>query len=112
MWYTDSFGWPITARPYSSTSTFGLLEVSEVLNQIVRRACEFKPVEAKRSASVSSSSSTTTTISTTASIFTTTAKHSVEAEKDAFNESVTASVSYPDLVSLIILLRKELKIAK
>ena len=111
MWYTDSFGWPITARPYSSTSTFGLLEVSEVLNQIVRRACEFKPVEAKRSASVSSSSSTTT-ISTTASIFTTTAKHSVEAEKDAFNESVTASVSYPDLVSLIILLRKELKIAK
>jgi len=111
VWYTDSFGWPITARPYSSTSTFGLLEVSEVLNQIVRRACEFKPVEAKRSASVSSSSSTTT-ISTTASIFTTTAKHSVEAEKDAFNESVTASVSYPDLVSLIILLRKELKIAK
>ena len=111
MWYTDSFGWPITARPYSSTSTFGLLEVSEVLNQIVRRACEFKPVEAKRSASVSSSSSTTT-ISTTASIFTTTAKHSVEAEKDAFNEPVTASVSYPDLVSLIILLRKELKIAK
>ena len=111
MWYTDSFGWPITARPYSSTSTFGLLEVSEVLNQIVRRACEFKPVEAKRSASVSSSSSTTT-ISTTASIFTTTAKHSVEAEKDAFHEPVTASVSYPDLVSLIILLRKELKIAK
>jgi len=111
VWYTDSFGWPITARPYSSTSTFGLLEVSEVLNQIVRRACEFKPVEAKRSASVSSSSSTTT-ISTTASIFTTTAKHRVEAEKDAFNESVTASVSYPDLVSLIILLRKELKIAK
>ena len=112
MWYTDSFGWPITARPYSSTSTFGLLEVSEVLNQIVQRACEFKPVEAKRSASVSSSSSTTTTISTTASIFTTTAKHSVEAEKDAFNGSVTASVSYPDLVSLIILLRKELQIAK
>ena len=111
MWYTDSFGWPITARPYSSTSTFGLLEVSEVLNQIVRRACEFKPVEAKRSASVSSSSSTTT-ISTTASIFTTTAKHSVEAEKDAFNEPVTASVSYPDRVSLIILLLKELKIAK
>ena len=110
MWYTDSFGWPITARPYSSTSTFGLLEVSEVLNQIVRRACEFKPVEDKRSASVSSSSSTTTT--TTASIFTTTAKHSVEAEKDVFNEPVTASVSYPDLVSLIILLRKELKIAK
>ena len=112
MWYTDSFGWPITARPYSSTSTFGLLEVSEVLNQIVRRACEFKPVEAKRSASVSSSSSTTTTVSTTASIFTTTAKHSVEVEKAAFNEPVTASVSYPDLVSLIILLRKELKIAK
>ena len=99
MWYTDSFGWPITARPYSSTSTFGLLEVSEVLNQIVRRACEFKPVEAKKLTTTAFTTTTTTT--TTANLSAKRRANKAEGETDeALKEPVQATASYSDLVSL------------
>ena len=105
MWNTDHFGWPITARPYASTSTLERVEVSEVINQIVQRACDFKPAEFKKP-------TFTTTTTTTTTITTTTTNRSfvnskanrtrAEDEKDeALKVPVQAAVSYPDLVSLI-----------
>ena len=90
VWYSDHFGWPITARPYASTSTQDFVEVSEVLNQIVRRACLFKPLEDIKPSTVS-----TSTISTSAP----TKSRAKVAE--TLKEPVQAVLSYPDLVSLI-----------
>ena len=98
MWYTDSFGWPITARPYSSTSTFGLLEVSEVLNQIVRRACEFKPVEAKKLTTTAFTTTTTTT--TTANLSAKRRANKAEGETDEVLKEPLQAALYSDLVSL------------
>ena len=109
MWNTDHFGWPITARPFASTSTFERVEVSEVLSQIVQRACDFKPAEFKKSIfTTTTTTSTTTTATTTTTTTTTTVNRpfansrpkSAEGEKDdILKEPVQAAAS--DLVSLI-----------
>ena len=59
MWSSDHFGWPITARPFAATSTRQFVEVSEVMNQMVRRACLFRPAEVKKP-TVRTTASTTT----------------------------------------------------
>ena len=99
MWSSDHFGWPITARPFAATSTRQFIEVSEVMNQMVRRACLFRPVEHQTTVS------TTTTTTTAHNLSANRRVKSVEGDKEASKVPVvqaTASHLYPDLVSLII----------
>ena len=104
MLYTDHFGWPITARPYASSSTSGrdFLEVSEVINQIVRRACLFNPDEAKKPTAFTTTTTTTTITTPTANLtFAKRRANKAEGETDeALKEPVQATASYSDLVSL------------
>ena len=98
MWSSDHFGWPITARPFAATSTRQFIEVSEVMNQMVRRACLFRPVEDQTTVS-------TTTTTTTPNLSANRRVKSVEGDKEVSKAPVvqaTASYLYPDLVSLII----------
>ena len=100
MWSSDQFGWPITAGPFAATGTRQFIEVSDVLNQMVRRACLFRPA---------STTTTTTTITTTTTTTTTTLNRSLanrrpsaEGEKvEVLKEPVVQAASYSDLVSLI-----------
>ena len=100
MWSSDHFGWPITARPFAATSTRQFVEVSEVMNQMVRRACLFRPAEVKKP-TVRTTASTTTTTTTTATTpngsFANSRAKSVEKD-DVLKEPVQAA---SDLVSLI-----------
>ena len=96
VWNQDHLGFPINARPTSAIGTLEKVEIAEVLNQIVQRACDFeKPTTA-----------TTTT--------TTTAYRKVKAEvkaKDEFafekevdkvlTQPVVVEAAYPNLVSII-----------
>ena len=96
MWNQDHLGFPINARPTSAIGTLEKVEIAEVLNQIVQRACDFeKPTTA-----------TTTT--------TTTAYRKVKAEVKAKDEiafekevdkvltqPVVVEAAYPNLVSII-----------
>ena len=105
MWYTDSFGWPITARPYASTSTLEQVEVSEVLNKIVQRACLFTPYEDKKpnvfTTPVSTTTFTTTTTTANLSFANRRAKGAEGETDEILKEPVQAAASYSDLVSLI-----------
>ena len=103
MWSSDHFGWPITARPFGATGTRQFIEVAEVLSQMVRRACLYRPAEDKRT---STASTTITTTTTTTTISTSTANRRVkntEGEKDEVLKEPVAQTgaSYSDLVSLI-----------
>ena len=100
MWSSDHFGWQITARPFGATGTRQFIEVAEVLSQMVRRACLFRPAENKR-ATTASTTTTTTTTTTNVSLSNRRVK-SEEGEKDeVLKEPVQAVASYSDLVSLI-----------
>ena len=106
MWSSDPFGWPITARPFAATGTRQFIEVSEVLNQMVRRACLFRPAEDKRA---TTAFTTTTTTTTTANISLANRRVKIaEDEKDEILKEPVAQASYSDLVSLIIKLAKNL----
>ena len=100
MLYNDHFGWPITARSYSSTGTRELIEVSEVVNQMVRRACLFRPAEDQRATASTTTTTTTTTLNRSLA---NRRVQSAEGEKDEILKEpvVQAAVSYSDLVSLI-----------
>ena len=98
MWSSDHFGWPITARPFAATSTRQFVEVSEVMNQMVRRACDFNQVEVKNP--MAASTTTTTTTSTPNLSFANGRPRSGKEKDDVLKEPVQAA-SYPDLVSLI-----------
>ena len=101
MWYTDAFGWPITARPLSSTGTLERVEVSEVLNKMVQRACEFEPV--KKLTTTASSTTTTASTFSAKSRFKDDATSSMEEVKEILAKRVAPSLSYPDLVSFCFL---------
>ena len=106
MWSSDHFGWPITARHFAATSTRQFVEVSEVMNQMVRRACLFRPAEVKKptvrtTASTTTTTTTTTTATTPNGSFANSRAKSVEKEKDDVLKEPVQAVSYPDLVSLI-----------
>lgn len=111
MLYTDHFGWPITACPYASTSSMEFIEVSEVISQMVRRACLFRPAEDQRATTVS----TTTTITANLSLANRRIK-SAEGEKDDVSKEpvvqAAASYSYSDFVSLISNFLKDHKITQ
>ena len=102
MLYTDPFGWPITARPYasSSTSSRDFLEVSEVINQIVRRACLFSPDEVKKPTTTASTTTPTTTITTANLSFANRKANKAETD-EVFKVPVQAAASYSDLVSVM-----------
>ena len=106
MWYTDAFGWPITARPLSSTGTVERIEVSEVVSKMVQRACDIEPVK-----KVTVPTTTATVSTTTASTFTAKSRFKddvnsgvVEEAKEVLPEYVVPSSSYPDLVSRLFLI--------
>ena len=102
--YTDPFGWPITALPYASTgtSTRDFLEVSEVINKIVRRACLFKPDEVKKPTTTTTiTTTTTTTTTTTANLSANRRAKKAEGETDEVLKEPLQAASYSDLVSLI-----------
>ena len=96
MWSSDHFGWPITARPFAATSTRQFIEVSEVMNQMVRRACLFRPAEDKRV----TTASTTTTTTANFSLANRRVKIAEDEKAEVLKEPV-AQASYSDLVSLI-----------
>ena len=102
MWSSDHFGWPITARPFGATGTRQFIEVAEVLSQMVRRACLFRPAEDKR-ASTASTTITITTITTTNASLANRRVKNTEGEKDEVLKEPVAltGASYSDLVSLI-----------
>ena len=102
MWSSDHFGWPITARPFGATGTRQFIEVAEVLSQMVRRACLFRPAEDKRASTASTTITTITTTTTNASLANRRVKNT-EGEKDEVLKEPVAltGASYSDLVSLI-----------
>ena len=102
MWSSDHFGWPITARPFGATGTRQFIEVAEVLSQMVRRACLFRPAEDKRASTASTTITTITTTTTNASLANRRVKNT-EGEKDEVLKEPVAQTgaSYSDLVSLI-----------
>ena len=102
MWSSDHFGWPITARPFGATGTRQFIEVAEVLSQMVRRACLFRPAEDKRASTASTTITTITTTTTNASLANRRVKNP-EGEKDEVLKVPVAltGASYSDLVSLI-----------
>ena len=106
MWSSDHFGWPITARPFGATGTRQFIEVAEVLSQMVRRACLYRPAEDKRTSTASTTITTTTITSTTTTTNASLANRRVkntEGEKDEVLKEPVAltGASYSDLVSLI-----------
>ena len=101
MWSSDHFGWPITARPFGATGTRQFIEVAEVLSQMVRRACLFRPAEDKRATATTITTTTTTTTTANLSLANRRVK-SAEGEDEGLKEPVVqAAASYSDLVSLI-----------
>ena len=100
MWSSDQFGWPITAGPFAATGTRQFIEVSDVLSQMVRRACLFRPAEDQRA--TASTTSTTTTTTTTTPLSNRRAQSAEDEKDEVLKEPVVqAAVSYSDLVSLI-----------
>ena len=105
MWSSDHFGWPITARPFGATGTRQFIEVAEVLSQMVRRACLYRPAEDKRTSTASTTITTitsSTSTTTNASLANRRVKNT-EGEKDEVLKEPVAltGASYSDLVSLI-----------
>ena len=103
MWNQDHLGFPINARPTSAIGTLEKVEIAEVLNQIVQRACDFEKPKAK---STPPTITTTTTTTTTAAY----RKAKVEVEAVAKDEAekevdrvlvqpVVVEAAYPNLVS-------------
>ena len=100
VWNQDHLGFPINARPTSAIGTLEKVEIAEVLNQIVQRACDFEKPKAK------STPPTNTTTTTTAAY----RKAKVEVEAEAKDEAekevdrvlvqpVVVEAAYPNLVS-------------
>ena len=102
MWNQDHLGFPINARPTSAIGTLEKVEIAEVLNQIVQRACDFEKPKAKST----SPTITTTTTTTTAAYRKAKVEVEVEAKDEAEKEvvrvlaqPVVVEAAYPNLVS-------------
>ena len=101
----DHFGFPINARPFLAIGTLEKVDIGEVLNQIVKRACLFEKPKIK--STMPTTASTTSTTSTTM----TTAYRKLKLESEADLEKmevdrvliqpVVAEAAYPNLVSII-----------
>ena len=100
MWYQDPFGFPINARPFSAVGTLEQIEMSEVLSQIVRRACLHTPSESSKGPTLTTLAPTTR--SRNVKIATT--KAAVQDTEEVLLELVK-SAPYPDLVSFLLIHR-------
>ena len=100
MWNQDHFGFPINARPYSAIGTIEKVEIAEVLNEMVRRACLFE----KPKNTMPTTTTTTTTSTTTAYR---SKKSQAKANDEVFEKEVDqvlvqpVQAAYPNLVSII-----------
>ena len=98
MWNQDHFGFPINARPYSAIGTIEKVEIAEVLNEMVRRACLFEKPK-------NTMPTTTTTTSTTTAYRS--KKSQAKANDEVFEKEVDqvlvqpVQAAYPNLVSII-----------
>ena len=101
----DHFGFTINARPFSAIGTLEKIDIADVLNQMIRRACDFEKPKVKVSIPTAATTTTTTT---------TTAYRKVKAEVKAKDEiafekevdkvltqPVVVEAAYPNLVSII-----------
>ena len=97
----DHFGFPINARPFSAIGTLEKVEIAEVLNQMVKRACEYEKPKIKMTVPTTNTTTTTTTTTTTAyRKGKTEAKEDVEVFKaEELVQPVQAA--YPNLVSIV-----------
>ena len=108
VWNQDHFGFPINARPYSAIGTMEKIEIAEVLNQMVRKACNFEKPKTKMTSPTATTTTTTTTTATTTTAYRklkTEAKEVAAIEKDVVRdqvllEPVIAEATYPNLVSI------------
>ena len=108
VWVQDHFGFPINARPYSAIGTMEKIDIAEVLNQMVKKACNFEKPKTKPPTITTTTITTTTATTTTAyrkgKAEATTAKEVVATEKEVDRvlvEPVVAEPAYPNLVSII-----------
>ena len=62
----DHFGFPINVHPFSAVGTSEKLEIAEVLNQMVRKACVFERPKTVPTTTTTTTATTTTTEATTA----------------------------------------------
>ena len=110
VWMQDHFGFPINARPYSAVGTMEKIEIGEVLNQMVKKACNYEKPKTKMTAPTSTTTTTTTTTTAyrkgkaevTAKEVEVTAKEDVEAFKVEGTDQVLVqpvAAAYPNLVS-------------
>ena len=106
MWNQDHFGFPINARPYSAIGTIEKVEIAEVLNEIVKKACLFE--KPKVAAPPTSTTTTTATTAYRKAKVEAKAKDEVEVkakDKDekevdrVLAQPVVVEAAYPNLVS-------------
>ena len=101
----DHFGFPINARPFSAIGTLEKIDIADVLNQMIRRACDFEKPKVK--VSIPPAATTTTTTTTTAYRKVKAevkAKDEIAFEKEvdkALAQPVVVEAAYPNLVSII-----------
>ena len=99
MWNQDHFGFPINARPYSAIGTIEKVEIAEVLNEMVRRACLFEKPKNTMPTTTTTTTSTTTAYRSK--------KSQAKANDEVFEKEVDqvlvqpVQAAYPNLVSII-----------
>ena len=104
---TDHFGFPINARPFSAIGTLEKIDIADVLNQMIRRACDFEKPKVKVSIPTAATTTTATTTTTTAYRKVKAevkAKDEIAFEKEvdkALAQPVVVEAAYPNLVSII-----------
>ena len=99
----DHFGFPINARPFSAIGTLEKIDIAEVLNQMIRRACDFEKPKVKMTAPTTATTTTTTTAyrKVKAEVK---AKDEIAFEKEVdkvLAQPVVVEAAYPNLVSII-----------
>ena len=104
---TDHFGFPINARPFSAIGTLEKIDIADVLNQMIRRACDFEKPKVKVSIPTAATTTTATTTTTTAYRKVKAevkAKDEIAFEKEvdkALAQPVVVEAAYRNLVSII-----------
>ena len=102
VWNQDHLGFPINARPTSAIGTLEKVEIAEVLNQIVQRACDFEKPKAKSTPPTITTTTTTTTAAYRKAKVEVEAEAKDEAEKEVDRvlvQPVVVEAAYPNLVS-------------
>ena len=100
MWNQDHFGFPINARPFSAIGTAEKIEIAEVINQMIRRACDYEKSKIKMTTPTTTTITTTPAYRAKAKITTKEAEAFKTEEADrVLVQPVVAEAAYPNLVS-------------